>query len=69
MSQKEHTKHYRANKNVTKPLHQAQAAKVELKKKQAFHIEIKYELDHCQMEIKGIESHYKEAEWEYEVKL
>jgi len=33
ISQKEHTKHYRANKNVTEPLHKAKAQKKELKKK------------------------------------
>lgn len=69
MSQKEHTKHYRANKNVTEPLSRAKADKRELKKKQVMHIEIKNELDHCQQEIKAIEGGFKEAEWEYEVKL
>jgi len=33
MSQKEHAKHYKANKNVTLPLTRAKAEKAELKKK------------------------------------
>lgn len=33
MSQKDHTKHYRANKNVTQPLQKAKAEKYDLKKK------------------------------------
>jgi hypothetical protein len=32
-------------------------------------MEIKNELDSLQGDIKGIESQFKEAEWEYEVKL
>jgi len=68
-SQKEHTKHYRANKNVTQPLNKAKAEKYELKKKQLIHLEIKTELDIVATEIKSIEGGYKEAEWEFEVKL
>lgn len=69
MSQKEHAKHYKANKNVTLPLTKAKQEKAELKKKQLIHLEIKNELDVCQTEIKSIEGGFKEAEWEYEVKL
>ena len=68
-SQKEHTKHYRANKNVTQPLNKAKAEKYEFKKKQLIHLEIKAELDIVATEIKSIEGGYKEAEWEFEVKL
>lgn len=69
LSEKEHTKHYRANKNVTEPLHRARAQKKELQKKQIEHRKIQTELEEIAGQIRNIETGYKESEWEYEVKL
>jgi hypothetical protein len=68
-SAKEHRKHYNNNKNVTLPLKKAKKEKDELQKQKIKHEKIKRDLEEVTQEIKGVESIFKETEWEYEVKL